>query len=86
MLYIDEKIFPYKRKPNNSRRAQAIICEFMNSNTPIACVDWERWGYSSFDSCRMALNDSIRIFSEPIKVLTRKKIIYLVDYSLIKTI
>lgn len=78
--------YPNRYKPHNRRKAQRLICEFMNSGLPIVRVDWEKNGYLSHDSCRNALENSIKKYSEPVCLIVRGKQIYLIDYMLVKDI
>lgn len=87
MSYMNKKAeYPNRYKPSNSRNAQAIICEFMNSELPIMRVDWEKWGYSSSQTCKTCLHKSIQSYSEPVFLITRKKQVYLIDCALIDDI
>lgn len=65
--------------PGNRCRAQQIICEFKNSQQPIARVDWAKWNYSSFRSCSRTLKKSCKWYHEHVKVIVNNSQIYLID-------
>jgi len=73
-------------KPPLNVKSHVLISEFINSEIPIAKVDWKKRGYRSVKSCFTTLWKSKNCWLFPVEVTMFNKEVYLLNPEFIKTI